>query len=277
MSTSIGDYYAEKCVLITGATGFVGKLLIEKLLSSCDRISKIYCLIREKNGHSAEERLNEITSCKVYDKLRKKEPNFRERLCPISGNILESSLSIKPDDLSELVRNVSVVFHLAGTVNLDQDLKTSLLTNVLGLRRVLQFSKTLKKLDVITSHDFFSMFLLSLKLIIFKIIFFCFKRHLFTFPQYMQIVTSHSSRKKFIRRPLSHKKSSISSSGWKTSGFRWQPKSSSKTNRTHSPTRNGWRRRCSNRKAKTCPSFSLGPQQSAPRGKSHFRYDLDLL
>lgn len=63
--SSIRDYYAHKNVFITGATGFVGKLLVEKLLFSCDQIGKIYCLIREKNGHSAQERLNEITSSKV--------------------------------------------------------------------------------------------------------------------------------------------------------------------------------------------------------------------
>jgi thioester reductase-like protein len=62
---SIREYYANKNIFITGATGYVGKLLIEKLLYSCEHIKKIYCLIREKNGHSAEERLNEITSSKV--------------------------------------------------------------------------------------------------------------------------------------------------------------------------------------------------------------------
>jgi fatty acyl-CoA reductase len=69
---AINDYYNGKNILITGATGFVGKLLVEKLLYSCDKIDKIYCLIREKNGHSAEERLNEITACKV----RKKDSLF---------------------------------------------------------------------------------------------------------------------------------------------------------------------------------------------------------
>ena len=64
-NTAIREFYANKSVLVTGGTGFVGKLLIEKLLSSCEGIDKIYCLIRDKNGRSAEERLNEIISCKV--------------------------------------------------------------------------------------------------------------------------------------------------------------------------------------------------------------------
>jgi fatty acyl-CoA reductase len=123
MSDSINEYYSGKSVLITGATGFVGKLLIEKLLYSCDKIAKIYCLIRDKNGHSGEERLNEITSSKVFDKLRKKEPYFRERLTAVTGNILDAELSIAPSEAKSLKENVNVVFHLAGTVNLDQDLK----------------------------------------------------------------------------------------------------------------------------------------------------------
>jgi alcohol-forming fatty acyl-CoA reductase len=123
MTKSISDYYNEKNVLVTGATGFVGKLLIEKLLSTCSSMRTVYCLIREKNGHSANERLNEITSCKVFDKLRKREPNFRDRLQAIAGNILDVDLGMSQKDLKMLEQNINVVFHLAGTVDLDQDLK----------------------------------------------------------------------------------------------------------------------------------------------------------
>lgn len=147
MSLTINEYYAGKTVLITGATGFIGKLLIEKLLYSCDKLSKVYCVIRDKNGHSADERLNEITSCKVFDKLRKKDPNFRDRLCSINGNILENNLNISTKICDELADCVDIVFHLAGTVDLDLDIKTSLLTNVHGLRQVVNLSKKFKKLD----------------------------------------------------------------------------------------------------------------------------------
>lgn len=123
MSVSIGDFYENKNVFITGATGFVGKLLLEKLLVSCEKINKIYVLIREKNGHSAEERLNDITACKVFDKLRTKEPTFRDRIQPISGDILTQNMRVSESNLEELKANVNVVFHLAGTVILDQDLK----------------------------------------------------------------------------------------------------------------------------------------------------------
>jgi alcohol-forming fatty acyl-CoA reductase len=148
MSITINDYYDDKCVFITGATGFVGKLLIEKLLYSCTSLRTIYCLIREKtNGQTINERLNEITSCKVFDKLRKREPNFRERLVPVNGNITFNDLNMTTAIIEEIQKNVSVVFHLAGTANFEENLRTSLLLNVLGLRKVIEFSKQLPNLD----------------------------------------------------------------------------------------------------------------------------------
>ncbi len=59
--------------------------------------------------------------------MRTKEPNFCKRLAPISGDILETNLKISDKNLELLKENVNVVFHLAGTVQLDQDLKQELI------------------------------------------------------------------------------------------------------------------------------------------------------
>jgi fatty acyl-CoA reductase len=47
-------------VLITGATGFCGKTLLEKLLRSCPDISNIYLLVRPKKGEDISTRLTKL-------------------------------------------------------------------------------------------------------------------------------------------------------------------------------------------------------------------------
>lgn len=62
---SIPEYYAGKCIFITGGTGFLGKVLIEKLLRSCPDIRKIYLLVRPKGDVGCEERVREILDSEV--------------------------------------------------------------------------------------------------------------------------------------------------------------------------------------------------------------------
>jgi len=69
MMTSIVDFYAGRTVLVTGATGFMGKVLLEKLLRSCPTITRIYVLIRPKKGFSVEVRLTQLFESKVLLRL----------------------------------------------------------------------------------------------------------------------------------------------------------------------------------------------------------------
>lgn len=61
---SIENYLNGKNVLITGATGFMGKVLIEKLLRTCPNLGKIYVLIRT-NKKSKIDRLNDLIKTEV--------------------------------------------------------------------------------------------------------------------------------------------------------------------------------------------------------------------
>lgn len=56
----IAEFYAGKTVLITGATGLIGKVLIWKLLYSCPDVDKIYILVRPKRGKDVQQRVEEI-------------------------------------------------------------------------------------------------------------------------------------------------------------------------------------------------------------------------
>ncbi|XDV24403.1 hypothetical protein PO909_028604 [Leuciscus waleckii] len=62
---SISEWYAGKNVLITGATGFMGKVLVEKLLRSCPEVKALYILVRPKAGQSMSERVQDMMKSKV--------------------------------------------------------------------------------------------------------------------------------------------------------------------------------------------------------------------
>lgn len=63
--SEVASFYANKSILITGATSFLGKVLIEKLLRSCPDLKKIYALIRPLKGFSPQQRFNELLDSQV--------------------------------------------------------------------------------------------------------------------------------------------------------------------------------------------------------------------
>jgi len=57
-TSQIAEFYRDRSVFVTGGTGFLGKVLVEKLLRSCPDIKSIYLLIRPKKENA-----------NVYDRL----------------------------------------------------------------------------------------------------------------------------------------------------------------------------------------------------------------
>lgn len=55
----ITEWFAGKSIFITGATGFMGKVLVEKLLRDCPDVDRLYLLIRSKKGVDPEQRREE--------------------------------------------------------------------------------------------------------------------------------------------------------------------------------------------------------------------------
>lgn len=56
----ISGLYKNRTIFVSGATGYLGKILIEKILRCCPDVKTIYVLIRKKKGQAGGERLREI-------------------------------------------------------------------------------------------------------------------------------------------------------------------------------------------------------------------------
>ena len=50
---------------MTGATGFLGKCLVEKLIRSIPDIGRVMVLVRPKRGKTVQERVETVLSSKV--------------------------------------------------------------------------------------------------------------------------------------------------------------------------------------------------------------------
>ena len=66
-SDSIEEFYSDTVILLTGATGFVGKGLLEKLMRICPYIAVIFILLRPKKNQTIEERFKKL----INDPVRK--------------------------------------------------------------------------------------------------------------------------------------------------------------------------------------------------------------
>lgn len=67
-NSPVVEFYNDKTVFITGATGFMGKVLVEKLLRSTN-VKKLLVLIRPKKGVKTELRLKTLLESSVFDRL----------------------------------------------------------------------------------------------------------------------------------------------------------------------------------------------------------------
>lgn len=63
--SNIQEFFKNKTIFITGGTGFLGKLIVNKLIRSCPQIKRIYLLVRDKKGKTAHERLEDIFNLPV--------------------------------------------------------------------------------------------------------------------------------------------------------------------------------------------------------------------
>uniref|UniRef100_A0A1I8N2F6 Fatty acyl-CoA reductase n=1 Tax=Musca domestica TaxID=7370 RepID=A0A1I8N2F6_MUSDO len=142
---SIAQFYAGQEILITGGSGFIGKVLIEKILRSLPNVGKVYILLRSKKGKNASQRLEEILQIPLFRRAREEQPEAFKKLVAIDGDCQELGLGISPLDMVK-IRNVNIIFHVAATVRFDDDMRTSIILNTRGTHEFLKLALDLPKL-----------------------------------------------------------------------------------------------------------------------------------
>src|SRR5215210_4766428 len=115
-------------VLLTGATGFVGREILSRFLARDDR--HIYALVRAENDDQAAGRLP-----------------AHERLTAVAGDIEQRELGLAERTGERLRGDVTTVLHCAASVSFDLQLEEARSVNVEGTRRMLEFARTCDRLE----------------------------------------------------------------------------------------------------------------------------------
>jgi len=77
MGLNIKEFYVGRTIFLTGTTGFVGKVVLEKILRSLPMINKLFIMIRSKKGITVRERFEkEILTSEIFAPHFQKDPNL---------------------------------------------------------------------------------------------------------------------------------------------------------------------------------------------------------
>ncbi|XP_040371871.1 fatty acyl-CoA reductase 3 isoform X1 [Rosa chinensis] len=153
---SILGYLKNKTILITGATGFVGKVLVEKILRVQPDVKRLYLLLRASDANSATQRMhNEITGKELFRVLREKlgadfDSYILEKVVALSGDVIFQDLGVKPVKLKEEMCNeVQIILNSAAITRFDERYDVALDVNTFGVLNMLDFAKKCLKLEMV--------------------------------------------------------------------------------------------------------------------------------
>ncbi|HEY8640475.1 MAG TPA: SDR family oxidoreductase [Solirubrobacterales bacterium] len=114
--------------LVTGATGFIGRNLVELLLQ---REGTVYVLVRDGSKGRLEE-------------LRRRWGVDEDRVVGIVGDISQPLLGISDSDLEQLRGQVDHLFHLAAVYDMTADAESQRLSNVQGTRHMVDLAEAVE-------------------------------------------------------------------------------------------------------------------------------------
>lgn len=143
---SVRAALAGRRLLVTGATGFLGKVWLAHLLAELPELGRVAVLVRPGRA-GARARLEELlaTSPAFWPLHERHGADLGRalsgRLEPLAGDVAAPDLGLDGATLARLAGQVDLVVHLAGITDLEPSLEDALATNVDGARHALDVAR----------------------------------------------------------------------------------------------------------------------------------------
>ena len=119
-------------VLLTGATGFIGRFLLRDLLQQhADLI--VHCVVRADHAEHGFERLRDtLQHAELWDE------EFAPRIRVVVGDIAEVRFGLSEADFADLCQRIDAVYHFAAEISLAASYTAIRKLNTLSTRNVLE-------------------------------------------------------------------------------------------------------------------------------------------
>ena len=152
------DAFGNRTILLLGATGFVGKVLLAMVLDRFPELKHLVVQVRRKKNMSGEQRFySEVLQSPplraIVDGIGG-ETLVRRKVQVVEGDLDEPLCGIEPTLAGQLKGKVDVVVNLAGVVDFDPPVNESVEPNVYGAQHLIDLVNSLdaKLVHVSTSY-----------------------------------------------------------------------------------------------------------------------------
>ncbi|KAL8550036.1 hypothetical protein ACS0TY_008749 [Phlomoides rotata] len=150
------QYFEGKTIFITGATGFLAKVFVEKILRVQPNIKKLFLLIREPANKTIEQRLQEeVVDTELFRVLRGScgedfDSLISSKVIPISGDVACENLGITDSELKEILwQEIDIIVNSAATTNFFERYDVAFGINTMGTQHVRDFAIKCSKLEML--------------------------------------------------------------------------------------------------------------------------------
>ena len=150
---SVREQFAGKEVLLTGVTGFVGKVWLLMMLAKVPEIGRIHVILRP-NGHGDPNASDASRALSRFEAVVNESPAFeplwsehgeglegflREKVRVHAGDLTALNLGLDPSELA----NVELIVHCAAVVDFEPDVRLAYRTNIHGSLHAAELASTI--------------------------------------------------------------------------------------------------------------------------------------
>ncbi|MDE3155159.1 MAG: SDR family oxidoreductase [Acidobacteriota bacterium] len=143
---SVGDFLRGRTLLLTGGTGFLGKVVVERLLRTAPEVERIYLLIRPSRLTPPERFEAEVVRSRAFDTLAAMHGDrwlrlIRDTVVPVAGDVSQPRLGMDDETHAALTQSVDIVINSAASVAFDAPLDEALRHNTRSVQHGVEFAR----------------------------------------------------------------------------------------------------------------------------------------